>query len=102
MVRCIQGQLRKVDALARLGGDEFALLLPETDAQAATSALPRIQAALAEEMNRKGWEVTASIGVITCLGEINNPEDLIHMADELMYSAKKNSKDAINYGLYSG
>lgn len=98
----VQGQLRNVDILARLGGDEFVLLLPETDSQAAAIVFPRIQHALEEEMTRNGWEVTVSIGVITCLGDINNPEDLIRMADELMYSTKQNTKNAVNFGLYSG
>lgn len=98
----IQAQLRNSDVLARLGGDEFALLLPETDPQAAAVVLPRILSALAEEMDRNAWGVSFSIGVITCMGEIENPEALIHLADEVMYAAKRKSKNAINYAVYSG
>jgi len=40
------GLVRPSDSVARLGGDEFAVLLPGTDAQAATPVIDRIDAGL--------------------------------------------------------
>ena len=65
VVRAIRLNLRVSDLLARLGGDEFALLLPETDSQEVVAILMRLQEHVAEEMTRRGWPVTLSIGAIT-------------------------------------
>ena len=43
LVQIIQLNKRNADIIARVGGDEFALLLPETSAQEALSAIQRIQ-----------------------------------------------------------
>ena len=94
--------LRKTDFLARLGGDEFVALLPETDAEAAHIAVSKLQHALLEEMHSNNWPATYSIGVITCLDAHLTTDELINKADALMYSVKKNGKNAIAYAIYAG
>jgi diguanylate cyclase (GGDEF)-like protein len=89
--------LRKTDTIARLGGDEFMLLLPETDQAASQVIVSRIQLALLDEMQRNNWPVTFSIGVLTCQHAQITIDDLIKKADELMYSVKKNGKNAVAY-----
>jgi diguanylate cyclase (GGDEF)-like protein len=97
-----RSQLRSTDIIARLGGDEFVILLPETDQAAAKIAIPKIQNTLTDEMRLNGWPVTFSIGVLTCLETQIPMDDLIKKTDSLMYSVKKNGKNAIAYAVYTG
>jgi diguanylate cyclase (GGDEF)-like protein len=94
--------LRKTDVIARLGGDEFALLLPETSEVSARVALSKIQSELLEEMRIGNWPITFSIGVLTCNVAPHTTEELVRMADELMYSVKHESKNSIKYSTYAG
>ena len=97
----VKSQLRSTDIIARLGGDEFVILLPETDQDAAKPAICKIQNALTDEMRLNDWPVTFSIGVLTCFELQISLDDLIKTADGLMYSVKKNGKNAISYAVYS-
>jgi diguanylate cyclase (GGDEF)-like protein len=94
--------LRKPDLIARLGGDEFMLLLTEADQAASQIIVPRIRLALLDEMQRNSWPVTFSIGVLICHHAKLTTDELIKKADELMYSIKKNGKNAVAYELCSG
>ena len=94
--------LRKTDVVARLGGDEFALLLPETNQQSARAALSKIQYCLLEDMQNGEWPITVSVGVLTCRSVPKSTDELVKMADELMYSVKRSGKNAIKYSTYPG
>jgi diguanylate cyclase (GGDEF)-like protein len=98
----IRKYLRKTDVVARLGGDEFALLFPETNENSARFALSKIQDSLLEEMRLGNWPITFSIGVLTCTIAPHTTEELVRMADELMYSVKHDRKNAIKYATYAG
>jgi len=102
VVSSVRKYLRKTDVVARLGGDEFALLLPETSEESAHIALSKIQDGLLEEMRLGNWQITFSIGVLTCSAAPHTTEELVRMADELMYSVKRESKNAIKYSTYAG
>ncbi len=88
-------QLRREDSLARLGGDEFAILLPETTPDAAEAVAKKIHANLGRTMSDSGYPVTSSIGVISCISPPESRDDLIRMADDLMYRVKKENKNAV-------
>lgn len=100
VVNYVKNNLRKTDVIARLGGDEFGLLLPETNQKAARIILAKIQNALREEMQQNNWPITFSIGVLTCNATPSNIEELLQIADDLMYSVKRSSKNAIKYSSY--
>jgi diguanylate cyclase (GGDEF)-like protein len=89
--------VRKSDIFARLGGDEFAILFPETAQEPASLILNRIQRGLLQEMKQGQWPVTLSIGVVTCTEATFTADEVVKMADDLMYSVKKEGKDNINY-----
>lgn len=102
VVSSVKKHMRRTDAVARLGGDEFALLLPETNQESARIVLPKIQSGLLEEMLKNNWPITFSMGVLTCKVAPLTAEALVKMADDLMYSVKHGSKNAVKYFTYTG
>jgi diguanylate cyclase (GGDEF)-like protein len=97
---CAKSRLRKTDVVARMGGDEFAFLCPETDEEAARAALTEVVARVGDEMRAGGWPVTISAGVVTCHEAPANGEELVKMADDLMYSVKAGAKDDVKFASY--
>lgn len=86
--------VRAADVVGRLGGDEFAVLMPETDAPLADAAAKRLVAGLRNVF--KGTpNVTASIGLVSCIATDASTDDLIRRADQAMYDAKRNGKDRV-------
>jgi PleD family two-component response regulator len=51
-------------------------------------------------MQRRSWTVSFSIGVLTYQTGNVSADELVKQADDLMYSVKKNSKNAIVYAVY--
>jgi diguanylate cyclase (GGDEF)-like protein len=94
--------IRKIDVIARLGGDEFVLLLPETSQDSARFVLEKLQKGLLEVMRQNNWPITFSVGVLTCTIPPPSIDELIRMAEDLMYSVKRDGKNAIIFSLYSG
>jgi diguanylate cyclase (GGDEF)-like protein len=93
----IKNNIRKIDLVARLGGDEFAAILPDTGAQQARSIVERVHRQLSSMMNKNGWSVTASIGVVTYQCPPPPVDQMINRADHLMYSSKKGPKGKVRY-----
>jgi len=87
--------MRSADTVARLGGDEFAVLMPETDPQAAMTALEKSRAALKARMLMNAWPTTFSVGVVSAKGSQLNVPELLAAADRLMYEAKRTGRDRI-------
>ena len=87
----LQTNLRDMDTVARLGGDEFILLLEDLQKmEGAYEIAQRILKNLSTPKNINGHEIflTASIGIISCEMEYDDPELLLRDADIAMYSAK--------------
>jgi diguanylate cyclase (GGDEF)-like protein len=86
---------RGTDILIRWGGEEFLLLLPDTDAAGAHTALQRLRAA---SIGRRPDDtpLTASIG-IAVLGQdsADSWQALVAAADVRMYAAKQAGRDRI-------
>ena len=95
LVRIIHEQIRLTDLLARLGGDEFALLLSDCGAEDAMEILLRLQERLAQEMAKKKWPLTLSIGAMTFLRPLRDVDAMVQLADHLMYEAKHGGKNQI-------
>jgi diguanylate cyclase (GGDEF)-like protein len=92
--------LRKTDIIARLGGDEFAILLPDMDQLAAQEVIPILQEHFRNKTNQHKLEVSLSIGVLTCLEPPATADEMITLADSLMYEVKKNGKNGVRYAVY--
>jgi diguanylate cyclase (GGDEF)-like protein len=91
----LKASVRLTDIVARLGGDEFAVLLPETAEEAACAIAERAREGMVREMNTKGWPLTFSVGVATCRKELCTVDELIQIADDLMYRVKRSGKNGI-------
>jgi diguanylate cyclase (GGDEF)-like protein len=101
LVACtIQENIRVTDTVARLGGDEFAILLPETGPEVAKKILQKVQKINLDVMRNHGWPVTLSIGVVTFKSPPSAVDETLRISDQLMYTAKNNSKNSIRYEVF--
>jgi diguanylate cyclase (GGDEF)-like protein len=96
--RVIADNVRHVDLAARYGGEEFAVVVPETDLAGALGLAERLRTALASQQvdlpDGRLLSVTASFGVAV-KGELTSGEQLIAIADEALYEAKRNGKNCV-------
>jgi diguanylate cyclase (GGDEF)-like protein len=80
--------VRQDDRAFRVGGDEFALLLNGAGPLEACDVVSRIVAAVEANIDPLVRRLSASFGVATSGGH-EEPEDLLRVADEAMYEAKR-------------
>lgn len=94
VARRLEACCRPEDTVARLGGDEFAILLDRLSAPGdATAVAARIAESLREPFVVAGQDVTAQASLGVALVEDNlSPEQVIHRADQAMYTAKNRCK----------
>ncbi len=78
---------RDIDTPARFGGDEFALVLPETNAEAASLVARRICESVANDS--KGPELSVSFGIAVYPQNGETIERLLSQADVALYSMKQ-------------
>lgn len=97
VVDTLKQTLRASDIIARFGGDEFSILMPETPYACAEPVLVRIQERLISEMRANKWRVTFSIGAMTFITPPETADELVRVADGLMYSVKGSGKNAIRH-----
>jgi diguanylate cyclase (GGDEF)-like protein len=97
IVDTTRARTRASDVIARLGGDEFAILLPETGFEAAQAVVAKLRESLLEAVRQRGWPVSFSIGVLTCLEPPDSVDALLQAADALMYSVKNTTRDGVNH-----
>lgn len=88
--------LRSSDIAGRLGGDEFALILPGTEAEAASSYAEALRDRLLAAMRDNGWPiVTFSIGVACFHRAPADLASLLKEADTLMYEVKDQGRNRV-------
>jgi diguanylate cyclase (GGDEF)-like protein len=105
---------RDSDYPTRWGGDEFIILLPKTSLAGAKRAAERVLRSFApggvfhnvedflapgQKLDENVPPLTCSIGLVTNHGKVE-VDDLIRMADESLYTAKKEGKNRLS--IYPG
>ena len=96
----IKENLRKTDIVARLGGDEFAILLPEANYEQSNMVIKKLTREIKNEMEKYNWPITFSIGLVTFKKIPISADEMIKIADDMMYKAKKSGKNLIKRLLY--
>lgn len=86
---------RSIDVAARIGGEEFNVLLPGVDSNGGLIAAERIRSAIASCKLDKIGQITASIGVATFLDHSDKIDELLEIADQAMYIAKRNGRNRV-------
>ena len=100
LVQAILAHVKKLDIVGRWGGEEFAVALPGTSSQQALVVAERIRSTLASmELNdRAGNPIpkpTVSQGIATFPQDVEEAMELVDVADQALYIAKKRGRDQI-------
>lgn len=94
----LKGVIRAEELFARYGGEEFIMVFPETTINDALVVAERVREMVAQHpfhFDKESLPVTISIGVAGTLGEIIDPIELIHRADEQLYAAKNAGRNCV-------
>jgi len=83
----------RIDLPFRYGGEEFILLLPETDKKGAFKIAERFRKKINEHTFPRIQNLTISAGVASV--KWNDNMDLLELADEALYQAKKNGRNRV-------
>lgn len=97
----MQASLRKYDALGRCGGEEFLVISPGCDAVDAAEQAERLRqnvSARPVQCMHGIIPVTVSLGVATVTGDLVQADELLRVADEALYKAKKNGRNRVEFG----
>ncbi len=91
--------LRQTDFIARYGGEEFVVLLPETSKGEAMQVAERMRSAVEVGINTPStsWPlpVTVSIGVATYPEDGKAGDQVVSVADQSMYVAKRQGRNRV-------
>lgn len=93
----MRGNCRATDIVGKYGGDEFGLILPYTDGRGARSLVNRMRQAIASHTFKHvaTGEITCSFGVAVHPDDARDFRELIHVADSLLFRAKRAGKNMV-------
>jgi diguanylate cyclase (GGDEF)-like protein len=97
--QAIKDKCRLIDMAFRYGGDEFVVLLPQTSKENAVGVARRLHALIRETVWLKdaglNINITSSVGVASYPTDSRTKAELLHLADEAMYSVKNSTRDNV-------
>ncbi len=97
LARRLQAAARKTDTVARLGGDEFGVILTPLQADVPLSqAMNRFRDKISAPFEFEGSRLSlaASLGLACFPEDGNSLDDLLEVADQRMYAAKRATRAA--------
>lgn len=100
VAKVAQETVRGTDFVARYGGEEFAVGMIETDAKGASMIAERLRMRMEQTVITRVIDgplhVTLSIGVASFPEDTANKEDLVALADEALYHAKRSGRNRVS------
>lgn len=102
--KALEAATREYDIVGRYGGEEFLIVLPKTAMATALVVAERCRDSIARlrfsTANNEEIRVTASLGVASIEQDQNiSMEQMIHSADQALYSAKKAGRNQVVQGV---
>ena len=100
LANILKKNVREVDILGRLGGEEFAVILPEVTLPDAITMAERLRTeieAVKVSSNDGDISITASFGLATLTEEQVALEELINIADNSLYNAKRHGRNRVEF-----
>jgi len=94
----LQASMRVYDAVGRYGGEEFLVVSPGCGLAEATEQAERLRTRISQEAVRVpdcAIPVTISLGVVAATAEACQPGDLLRLADDALYAAKRSGRDRV-------
>ena len=93
----VAGVMRSTDTAYRYGGEELVVVLRETGLEDAAVVAERIRAAVASVQLTDNPRITvsASAGVATRTASMSHHNDLVAVADQALYEAKRLGRDQV-------
>jgi diguanylate cyclase (GGDEF)-like protein len=99
VTQVLRQAVRSTDFVSRYGGDEFAVILPESGANKASYVADKLKAMLASTRLHLPGEterfISASIGVAVYPEDTPEHKDLLSIADQRLYHAKRSGHGTI-------
>jgi diguanylate cyclase (GGDEF)-like protein len=94
VAQAMRAKLRAGDSIYRVGGEEILVVLPGATRADAVAVAERLRAAV-RDRRPVGVTMTVSIGVAVSRPGAFDTDDLVHRADEALYTAKANGRDTV-------
>ena len=91
----LKSNARSVDVPARIGGEEFNVLLPGINSEGAMAAAERIRKSIEKAEIDTVGHITGSLGVATYFEHSENPEELLELTDQAMYTSKREGRNKV-------
>jgi diguanylate cyclase (GGDEF)-like protein len=97
----MQTSLRTYDSIGRCGGEEFLVISPGCGAGDAADQAERLRKNVSNgpvQCVHGIIPVTVSIGVVATAGDLVQADELLRVADEALYMAKRNGRNRVEVG----
>jgi diguanylate cyclase (GGDEF)-like protein len=94
----VRNKVRRDDIPARTGGEEFSVIVPEVGLEGAIQLAEKLRASVEGAVFKfEGTQipVTISIGVAEWVAPIEDPQELVKVADERLYEAKRGGRNRV-------
>lgn len=90
--------IRRENIVGRYGGEEFGLILPDVSGEQAYQLCERIRKTVEDflfDLGPLSVKVTVSIGVCISSSDMKDKQELIQMADQMLYAAKAKGRNRV-------